>query len=165
MKNIILICSIFITSNVIGQKIALFDTKLNQPILFTDSITVEQTTKGYFPVGVDNFDTLYANLNYIKTMLSKRQRAKMQSFELRAGNTIIIVKRVPFAYGDRYTTIAKTKIKELESDFLITTINKKNAENLYYIERLMSYMKNNKELFKSPNEITPKIYNVITITE
>ena len=149
----------------ISQKIALFDTKLIQPIIFTDSLTVEQTTKGYFPVEVSNFDTLYANFNYIKNMLSKRQRAKMKSFELRSGNTILTISRVPFAYGDRYLTIAKTKIKELESDYVLTDFNKKNSDNLFKIERLMSYMKNNKELFKAPNEIIPKIYNVVTITE
>jgi hypothetical protein len=149
----------------ISQKIALFDTKFTQPIIFTDSVTLEQITKGYFPVEVNNFDTLYANLNYIKNMLSKRQRAKMKSFELRAGNTILTISRVPFAYGDRYSTIAKTKIKELESDYVLTDFNKKNSDNLFKIERLMSYMKNNKELFKAPNEITPKIYNVVTITE
>ncbi len=125
-------------------------------------MTVEQTTKGYFPVDVQNFDTLYANLNYIKNMLSKKQRSKMKSFELRAGSTIVTVKRVPFAWGDRYLTTAKTKINELESDYVVTSFKISNSDNLSKIERLMSYTKNNKELFKAPNEITPKIYNVIT---
>lgn len=165
MKKLFLILSLIIATNGWAQKVALFDTKFIQPIIFTDSVTVEQTTKGYFPVGIDNFDTLYANLNYIKNMLSKRQRAKMKSFELRAGNTTLTVSRVPFAYGDRYSTIAKTKIKELESNYILTDFNKKNSDNLYKIERLMSYMKNNKELFKAPNEITPKIYNVVIITD
>lgn len=164
MKPILFILLLTLTANGWSQKVALFDTKLTQPIIFTDSVTVKQI-KGYFPVDVNNFDTLYANLNYIKNMLSKRQKAKMKSFELRAGNTILTVSRVPFAYGDRYSTIAKTKIKELESNYTLTDFNKRNSENLYKIERLMSYMKNNKELFKAPNEITPKIYNVVIITE
>ena len=164
MKTISVIVFLFLVANSYAQKIALIDIQLNKPILFTDSITVEQT-QNYFPVDINNFDTLYADLKYLTDVLSKRQRAKMQSFELRAGSTTITVKRVPYAYGDRYTGIAKTKIKELQSEFLISSINKSNYKNQFFVERLMDYMKNNKELFKAPNEITPRIYNVIVISD
>jgi len=79
-----------------GQKVALLDMKLKQPIIYTDSITVEQITKYLVPVEVKNFDTLYANLKYIKGMLDIGQRSKMESFELRAGSTKIIIQRIPF---------------------------------------------------------------------
>lgn len=41
MRTVLLILSIIIATNGIAQKIALLDTKLIKPILFTDSITVQ----------------------------------------------------------------------------------------------------------------------------
>ncbi len=164
MKKFLLIISFAIASNSYSQQIALIDPAFTKPIIYTHSVTVEQT-RNFFPVSIENLDTLYASLNYLKNMLKVRQRSKMQSFEFKAGSTSITTKRVPHAYGDRYSIIAKTKIGEVESNFLVSDFNKPNAKNLFRIERLMSYMETNKSLFKAPNEITPKFYNVIVITD
>ncbi len=147
-----------------SQKIALMDPEFVRPILYTDSVTVEQT-KDYFPVSIENFDTLYASLSYLKMMLKVRQRAKMKSFEFKAGSTTIQTKRVPFAYGDRYRIAAVTKINEVESNFIISDFSKSNAQNASRIEKLMAYIEKNRSLFNGVNEIMPKIYNVIVITE
>ena len=98
-------------------------------------------------------------------MLKKVQRSKMKSFELHLGSTIISIKRVPFSNGDRYLSVAKTKIGEMESTYNLTTIDQSNAKNANRIEKLMEYMKANKDLFKAPYAIHPKIYNVVVITE
>jgi len=147
-----------------AQKIALMDPEFIKPIIYTDSVTVEQT-RNYFPVSIENFDTLYASLNYLKNMLKVRQRAKMKSFDFKAGSTTIQTKRVPFAYGDRYRITAKTKINEVESNFIISDFSKSNAQNAVRIEKLMTYLEKNKSLFKGVNEIMPKFYNVMVITE
>ena len=89
MKLSLLLFSIFFTLNLKAQKVALLSSDFKQPIIYTDSVTVEQISSGYFAVSTNNFDTLYANLKYLKEILEVRQRAKMQSFELRAGTTII----------------------------------------------------------------------------
>lgn len=149
----------------IAQKTALLDLNFKRPIVYTDSVTVQQTVSGLFPVGTENFDTLYANLNYIVSMLKERQRAKMYSFELHAGSTIISIIRRPFAYGDRYMIIAKTKINEVESNMNVAPVDKTNAKNAERVERIMAYMKTNKSLFKVPEDIHPKVYNVVVITE
>jgi hypothetical protein len=165
MKKILIILLHLFATKGIAQKIALFDVNFKRPIIYTDSVTVQQTTTGLFPVGVENFDTLYANLDYIHSMLQVRQRAKMKSFELHAGSTTISIKRVPFAYGDRYLIIGKSKLGEVESNFNFASIDRSNAKNAVRIKQFMTYMKTNKDLFKAPNDIHPKMYNVIVITE
>ncbi len=148
-----------------AQKIALISNNLKNPIIYTDSVTVEQISSGYFAVSVHNFDTLYANLKYIKEMLSKRQRSKMQSFELRAGTTVITIERAPAAYGDQYIISARSKIDEINCVLNLTNLKKSNNKNADYINDLMNYINSNKSLFKSPNEIIPKLYNIVVITE
>ena len=39
----------------------------------------------------------------------------MQSFELRAGTTTVLISRHPKAYGDRYDIVFNTKIDEVNS--------------------------------------------------
>ena len=162
---ITLIWLYFLPNIIFAQKIALLNTDFKQPIIYTDSLTVEQIVSGLFPVSIDDFDTLYANLDYIHSMLKKLQRSKMKSFELHSGSTIISIKRVPFSNGDRYLSIAKTKIGELESTYNLTPIDQSNSKNSNRIDKLMEYMKANKDLFKAPYAIHPKIYNVVVISE
>jgi hypothetical protein len=148
-----------------AQKVALLNTNFKSPIIYTDSVTVQQTVSGLFPVGINDFDTLYADLDYINKMLSIRQRSKMKSFELHAGQTVIKISRVPFSNGDRYLIKAATNNGELQSNLNLTDITKSNKKNFERIEKMMDYLKTNKSLFTKPYEIHPKIYNVVVITE
>lgn len=165
MRKILLGVLLVVFSSVNAQKIALLNLDFKQPIIYTDSVTVEQLSSGLFPVSINDFDTLYANLQYIHDMLSKIQRSKMKSFELHAGSTVISIARAPKSLGDRYLTFAKTKVGDVESKYNLAPIENRNSKNADKIEKIMAYMKTNKDLFKLPYEIHPKIYNVVVISE
>lgn len=162
--KLLLCIALGLSFNASAQKNALINTDLKSPIIFTDSVTVEQV-RTLFPVGVNNFDTLYANLDYLNKMVKTRQRAKMQSFELHSGNVVIKVSRVPFSNGDRYAMKAVSKEDNIVSVFNISDINKSNKKTSERIEKIMSYLKSNKSLFKDPYDVHPKIYNAVVITE
>ena len=147
------------------QRVALLNLNFQSPILYTDSVTIEQVNSGYFPIEEVSIDTFLANLKYIKTILGVRQRAKMEYFELRAGVTKFKISRVPFAYGDRYKIKVQSKVKEIESIFSLTDIDKSNSKNSAYIGKVMGYILNNFSLFKSPDQIQPKIYEVKVISD
>lgn len=164
-KTAIFILLYFVCFSAKSQKIALLNTNFEIPIIYTDSVTVHQVTNGLFPVSTNDFDTLYANLDFINKMLKKRQRSKMKSFELHAGATLITVERVPFSNGDRYIIQATTHISEVNSHLTLVDIEHSNKRSSQRIEKIMAYMKTNKELFKIPYPVHPKIYNVIVITE
>lgn len=165
MKAIKILLFCIVPFSVKSQKIALFHTSFDSPIIYTDSVTLQQVSDGLFPVSTTDFDTLYANLDFINKMLQTRQRSKMKSFELHSGATIITINRVPFSNGDRYVIKAKTQIGEVTSSLNLTDINRTNKRNSERIEKLMAYMKTNKDLFKIPYPVHPKIYNVVVVTE
>jgi hypothetical protein len=149
-----------------GQgKYALIDKNYKLPILFSDSISVEQVSKGFFPVEVKHIDTLIANIKYLQEMLTHLQRAKMESFELRASNAIFKTKRVPYAYGDRYETIIESTSGEVVAQLKLVNSNLKNKKNAENLGKVLDYLRNNKSFFRESNEITPKLYNVIVITD
>ena len=162
----LLLCALFnlLIFSANAQKTALLNTDFKSPIIYTDSVTVEQTQR-LFPVGINDFDTLYANLDYLNKMMKVRQRSKMKSFELHAGNIVIKVSRVPFSNGDRYIAIATSKQDNIISTMNLSNINKSNKKNSEKIEKIMDYLKSNKSLFTKPYEVQPKIYNVVVITE
>lgn len=156
---------IFSSTNVYSQKIALIARDFDRPMLFTDSVSAEQVKSGYFPIEKTNIDTFYANVKYLIDMLKIRQRAKMQSFELRSGTSIIKVSRVPYSNGDRYIAIAKNKEDEIEAIMPLISHQISNKKSAKRLQLLLDYLTNNKSLFMKPYGITPKIYNVVVITE
>ncbi len=161
-----LLLSVFFFIFTFGQsKFALIDKEYKIPILFTDSVSVEQISKGFFPVENKNIDTLIANIQYLISMLTVRQRAKMESFELRASNTIFKTTRVPFAYGDRYNTMLESVVGELTGKLLLINSEISNKKNAQKLDKLLKYLKSNQSFFKEPNEITPKLYNVVVQTD
>ena len=78
----ILTLLLFLPFTICAQQFALIDKNFKLPILYTDSVTVEQVKQGFFPIENRAVDTLVANIKYLKQILEVRQRAKMQAFEL-----------------------------------------------------------------------------------
>ena len=166
MKHLILTLIFFqIAFTTYSQKIALLDKNFKQPILFTDSISAEQLKSGLFPLQISTIDTFHANIKYLADMLSIRQRTKMQSFELKAGSCTIKISRIPFAYGDRYSGTANSQFSEMSASITLINQNNSNKDNAKKMEKLLEYLDKNKSLFRNPYTITPKIYNVVVITE
>lgn len=164
-KGMLTFFLVIITHLCFCQKIALIDNYGKKPILFTDSISVEQVKSGYFPLQTKNIDTFYSNIEYIIGVLQIRQRAKMESFELRSGQSVIKVSRVPYAYGDRYTAVATNYLNSIIATMPLVNHKNSNKESIRSLEKLLFYLRNNETLFRSPYQITPKLYNIVVITE
>ena len=164
MKALLVIGILIFSSHSQGQKIALLSSDFKKPIIYTDSLTVEQVSNGYIPIGVNSFDSFYAELKYLQGILNERQRSKMASFELRAGRTVLSVSKVPRAYGDHFNILVTSKFGEVESNWYLTKDwnNKRNSERL---NELIKYITKNRSMFQSPYEIHPTIYNVVMVKE
>lgn len=165
IKQVMFLFFLCLFFNSYGQRVALMDKKFKQPILFTDSVTVEQVAKTYLPVYVKDFDTLDANLRYLEEMLSKPQRSKMGGFELRSGNTTISVTKVPMAYADRFNIIMKSEGQYITTLFTLSDAQSSNNKGLDRIKEMRKYIRQNKSLFSAPTQIHPKIYNVVVISD
>lgn len=162
------LCSFFIAFGSFysyGQSISLIDKAFKKPILFTDSISVEQIKNGYFPIKTTDLDTFAANIKYLSEMLKIRQRAKMESFELRAGKSIMKINRIPYAYGDRFNGEVRSKFNDIEAVMLLLDHTISNKENNKKLQKMLDYLLSNKSLFNKPYEVHPKLYNVVVITQ
>ena len=148
-----------------GQKIALIDTKFKTPILFTDSVSVNQVSNALLPIRVDEFDTLNAHLEFIKKVLSEPKRSKMQSFDLKTQTISISVSRIPMAYADRYIIIMQTLNNGINATYKILRPESPHKDGVKRIDKFRKYIQSNTSLFGPPNAIEPKFYNVVVVSE
>ena len=162
MGRLIFIVALFCSLSAHGQKIALLSTDLKSPILYTDSVTIEQVSSGHFAIDVNNLDTFVASLAYMRDLLKKTARSKLESWEFRSGNTIIMTSRIPNAYGDSYSVMAVSKFDEVTSTFDLTP-EKGSKKKSEHIDRALKYIEKNRTVLRQWYEITPKKYNVIVI--
>ena len=146
-----------------GQKVALLDAEFKKPILYTDSVTLDQISSKLIPIQANTFDTLSTQLKYIKDLLSNKiQRAKMKSFELRSGLTTIKVTAVKHAYGDSYDIDFITKADNVTSNFKFGKNEDLNKGSIKKIDRLLTYMKQASSLYNSHYvELQPMVYEVV----
>ena len=154
-----------VTQKVSAQKIALLDTRLKSPIVYTDSVSVSQVAGSYFAVPVRGIDTLCSNLSYLVEMLSKPQRSKMQSFQLQTAATRIDISRLPMAYADRYRITVESKIGEVGSFITFSDGEASNKQVAEKIKKYLTYLRSNNSLFIDPKTIHPKFYNVLVISD
>lgn len=149
MKRITLFFTLFITSSVFSQKVALLKTDLTSPIIFTDSVTINQISQHYIPIEKKDYDTVYSILWHLRGFLDGNdiKRAKMKSFEMRAGSTTFKITTVPHAYGDCYDIDMITKVNEITSNYRLADGKKLNKKNSLKLEQFMNYMKSEKSVF------------------
>jgi hypothetical protein len=71
MKKCLFIAIFLVAYNGYGQKIALLSHDLKTPILYTDSVTMEQISSGRFAFAVNNIDTLVGSPRISKNPIKK----------------------------------------------------------------------------------------------
>ena len=146
MKSIFtcILTSLIFTAS--AQKYALIDRNFKKPILFTDSVTINQVTNNYFPIRVADIDSLNANLSFIIAQLSDIQRAKFKSYKLKSGNTIIQINTVAHAYGDAYDILLITSVDNLNAEYLLSSHKSLNKKAIKNINSLLEFLKKDKEI-------------------
>jgi hypothetical protein len=161
MKLIIFIITVVFTISSNAQKIALIKTDFSSPIVYTDSLTVNQLSQNYIPLETNSFDSINSILLYLKKMLESDERAKMKSFELKSGSTIFKVNTISHAYGDSYDVDMITKINDINSNFKLVDNKKLNKKNSLKIEKFRNYLKSEKSLFRDEYiEKSVRLYNI-----
>ena len=147
----------------ICQRFALIDTHTRLPILYTDSISVQQLKQGYFPVEKGTIDSFLANIKYMSNLYEFKGRTKMTSFELRNGITTIKVERAPFERGDRFIINGETKWGEVTSVYNFANKVTSNKENHKRFEKLINYITGNQSLYSGYKFIQPRVYNMYVV--
>ena len=160
MKAVWTILSILYSFNVSAQKFALIDRDFKKPIIFTDSVTINQVSKGYFPINVKDFDSLFANIIYLIDELKNIQRAKFKSYKIKSGSTTIQITTVPHAYGDAYNILLITSVNNLNAEYLLSNNQDLNKKATKKLNSFMNFIKKDSEIMVNEfKEYQPIIFD------
>lgn len=146
MKAILTTLFIFISALSFSQKYALIDRDFKKPILFTDSVTINQVSNNYFPIKVTDLDSLVANLEYIQKQLGNIQRSKFKSYRLQSGTTNTKVSTVPHAYGDAYDITLLTNANNVNAEYLLVSNVDMNKKAVKKISKFISFIQQDKSI-------------------
>ena len=160
MKTIVGILFSIFSFSAYSQKYALIDRNFAKPILFTDSVTINQVSSNYFPVQVNDLDTLLANMQYLSTQLKYIQRSKFKSYNLRSGRTTMKITTVPQAYGDSYDILLFTSADNVNAEYLLANAKQLNKRAIKNLNSFVSFIKKDKDLVvREFKEYQPMVYD------
>jgi hypothetical protein len=160
MKILYFLICILLTQSVFSQKYALIDRNFKKPILFTDSVTINQVRNNYFPVRVEDLDSLLANFAYLIVELKSLQRSKFKLYKMKSGSTVTQIKTVSKAYGDSYDILLTTSANNVIAEYLVADNKTKNKNAIKNIKAFTNYIKKDKEMtIKEFREYNPIIYD------
>jgi hypothetical protein len=128
-----------------GQKWALLDRNRKLPILYTDSVTAEQLSKGFFPIEKTCIDSFTTALESIYERLEKNTKSKLDNITYPICTLMFEMNITHFAYGDRYNIIITSNTSPIQTKWRIVKDSEPNRVNANRVELLIKYLKNNKE--------------------
>ncbi len=131
--------SIFFVSSQ-GQKFALLDKRLAQPITYTDKVTQTDKFNGFFPVEKKYLPEFVRALEEIsKKLTSNAPMGNAKQYQI--GCTKFIGHTVSLQSGDRLDYVITSDCGDMKISMHLSDAKISNANNAFYINTWIKYIK------------------------
>ena len=97
MKYFLLIFFILINTSFSAQKYALVDKQLSLPVIYSNTVTVQDNYKGYFPVEKNRLNEFVTEVEKIGKLLNDPKKPKPETIDFKVGSTTFHGLRVPIS--------------------------------------------------------------------
>jgi hypothetical protein len=114
---------------------------MSLPVTYSNSITVEDDYKGYFPIEKSKITEFISEIDKIAKLLSDPKAKKPESFDLAVGSTTFHVLRVPLSAEERMDIVLTTDYGASKSTMHLSDAKISNATNAYYITTWLKYLR------------------------
>jgi hypothetical protein len=103
-KIILLICILqYIHTTLKSQTFLLLDRRWNKDAVFTDSVTRQNLSDGWYPIFQDELDTLIVLTDKLKNLKDDGMKRKFYySEDFKTKNLEFVIENIKRAYGDGY---------------------------------------------------------------
>ena len=128
-----------------GQKWALLDKNRKLPIIYTDSVTAEQISRGFYPIDKNCIDTFTQQLETVYERLEKNTKSKLDNITFPVCRLLFEMNITHMAYGDRYNLIITSTTGLLQTKWRIVKDSEPNKTNANRLYQFIKYLKNNQE--------------------
>lgn len=141
MKHLLLSFLLLIANACAAQKYVLIDKKMSMPISYTNKVTLEQSYKNLFAVEKSKIRPFIAELEKIAAILSDKNKAKPETFDVIIGKTRIIGLKIPLAAEERLDVVISTDCDNTSVNMHLSDAKLSNANNAYFITTWIKYIK------------------------
>lgn len=142
----LLIFLLLLSSSCLAQKFVLIDKVMKSPLLYTDSVSLEQTSRGFFPIRVNDMDSVLNAMKKIKGILSVLAKNKFDGFRDQIGATTFKAAIFRMANGDRWEVTISTDTGPFTTSWILSNPQTSNKHSAKYLSRLITYIQKDRSL-------------------
>jgi hypothetical protein len=143
MKHFLLIFFVIVSTVCSAQKYALVDKQLSLPVIYANTITVQDNYKGYFPVEKNKLNEFVTEVEKIGKLLSDPKQPKPEKMDFSVGSTTFHGLRVPLATEERMDIVITTDYGVSKTTMHLSDAKLSNAKNAFFINTWLKYLHSN----------------------
>lgn len=141
MRYFLLIFFALFIGSSYGQKFALLDKRIAQPIIYTDHVTQIDKFNGFFPVEKKQLPMFLKALGEISKKLST-QGPIGEAKQYQIGCTKFTGLTITLAKGDRLDYVITSNCGDIKISMHLSDAKISNANNAFFINTWIKYIKN-----------------------
>ena len=107
-RKLLILLFIFIAIKSYSQQVALLDRSFKEPIVYTDSLTINMVEKGAFPLYVKDATKLISLISWFSKNTNSFHPEAIPTQELHWGNTYLYTQNRHIGHYDNFQLVLKT---------------------------------------------------------
>jgi len=141
MRHFLLIVFILMSTVCSAQKYALLDKQLSLPVIYANTITIQDSYKGYFPVEKSKLNEFIIEVEKIAKLLGDPKTPKPEKIDFNIGSTAFHGLRVPLAAEERVDIIITTDYGVSKATMHLSDAKLSNSKNAFFINTWLKYLR------------------------
>ena len=141
MKHFLLIVFILISTFCSAQKYALVDKQLSLPVIYANTITIQDNYKGYFPIEKNKLNEFIIEVEKIAKLLNDPKKPKPETIHFTVGSTTFHGLRVPLAAEQRMDIVITTDHGVSKTTMHLSDAKLSNSRNAFFINTWLKYLR------------------------
>jgi hypothetical protein len=140
MKHFLLIFFTLLSTVCFAQKYALIDKQMSLPIIYANTLTVQDHYKGYFPIEKEKLNEFVTEIEKIAKLINDKKGPKPEALDFNVGHTTFHGLRVPLATEERMDIVLTTDYGALKTTMHLSDAKITNAQNAFFINTWLKYL-------------------------
>ena len=125
-----------------AQQLVLVDRNFQLPLKVTDTITVEQVSKGLMPIYFKDVYTVITGMERLVKYMNAGKMNKENLLDLKMGNSMCVVKTEKTGRMNTYNIVLNTMTSKLKTHMVLAA-SEPNKRAVQRLNIFMDYLKNN----------------------
>ena len=141
MRHLIFTFLIFSTLVCSSQKYALLDKQMGQPVTFTNTVTLQNSFAGFFPVEKDKLVEFVAAIEKIAKQLIDSKKVKPEAFKFTIGTITFTGLKIELKDEDRLDVVLSSQTGQVKTTMHLCDAKISNINNAFFVNTWAKYIR------------------------